>query len=88
VGFSVLMPTANEIDRQFRQTIVPALRPAVFDRHVLALDVAGLGEAAPERSQHVGPLGRRPGIDEPDHRHRLLRARPRGAKPQQRRAVP
>jgi len=30
------------------------------------------------RSQHVGPLGRRTGIDEPDHRHRLLRARREG----------
>jgi hypothetical protein len=34
-------PAADQIGRQFRQPIVLILRPAVLDRHVLALDVAG-----------------------------------------------
>ena len=33
---------ANEIDRERRQSIVLAFRPAIFDRNILALDEAGL----------------------------------------------
>ena len=34
-------PSANQIGRQLRQSIELILGPAVFDRHVLALDIAG-----------------------------------------------
>src|SRR5262249_21137137 len=75
-------PTANEIGRQLWQAIISAFRPAIFDRHVLALDVTGLSEALPERGHELGPFSSEGGIDEADHRHRrLLRARrerPRG----------
>ena len=33
--------SANQISRQRRQSIVLPLGPAVFDRHVSALDIAG-----------------------------------------------
>ena len=42
---------ANQIGRQCRQSIVLALRPAIFDRHVPALDVAGFAQALAERAQ-------------------------------------
>ena len=42
--------TTNQIGRQSRQSIVLALRPAVFDRHVPALDIAGFAQALAERA--------------------------------------
>jgi hypothetical protein len=38
--------TANQIGGQGGQSIVAAFRPTVFDHHVPALDIAGLGQAA------------------------------------------
>src|SRR5262249_3728023 len=68
--------TANEIGRQLWQAIISAFRPAIVDRHVLALDVTGVSEALPERGHELGPFSSEGGIDEADHRHRrLLRAR-------------
>src|SRR5262249_46345856 len=59
-----------------------ALGPAVFDRHVPALDVTGIAEALAERGRLGSEPDRRFAIEEPDHLHRrLLRARrkrPRG----------
>src|SRR5207247_744760 len=50
-------------------------RPAVFDRDVLALDIAGLLQATVKLPQTVRVHVRRCGVEEPDHRHhRLLRA--------------
>jgi hypothetical protein len=37
-------------------------RKAVFDRHVLALDIAGLFETLMERGQQVHILVRRPAV--------------------------
>ena len=60
------------------------LGPAVFDRHVLALDIAGVFEALAKSAQTVRERIRRCGAEKPDHRHRrLLRARrqrPRGCR--------
>ena len=42
---------ANQVGRQLRQPIESALRPAVDDRNVLALDVAGFLQALAERVQ-------------------------------------
>ena len=63
-----------------RQPIGLIVGPAVFDRHVLALNVAGLLQALAEPTQTLRvPAVRRCGVEEPDHRHRrLLRARRSG----------
>ena len=45
--------SANQFRRECRQPIDLALRPAVFDRDVLALDVAGLLQALAECAQTV-----------------------------------
>src|SRR5262249_26542594 len=68
--------TANQVCGQPRQPIVVALRPAIFDCHVLTLDEAGLFQALAERGYRVRKRVRRPAAQEPDHRRRrLLRAR-------------
>src|SRR5262249_15994629 len=58
------------------QAIVSALRPAILDRQVPALDIAGFPQSIVKRAQtvakQVGPFG----AEHPDHRHcRLLCAR-------------
>ena len=50
-------PAANQIGRQRGQSIILFLRPAVFDHHVPALDVAGFVQALVECSN---PLRERP----------------------------
>src|SRR6516162_11961943 len=52
------------------QPVIVALCPAVFDRHVLSLDVAGFAQPLVERS-HLG-RNRADAAEEADHRHRLL----------------
>ena len=64
---------ADEIGRQRRQPIVLALRVAIVDLYVPAIDMTGFVQASLKRG-----VGRRrgPAVQEPDHRHRrLLRAR-------------
>ena len=46
-------PSANQFGRQLRQPIESASGPAVFDRYVLALDVAGFFEALAKCAQTV-----------------------------------
>jgi hypothetical protein len=67
--------STNQIGRQGRQSIQLAIRPAVFDRNILAFDVADFPQASAERrSGRCGGAGR--SAEEPDHRQRrLLRAR-------------
>src|SRR5439155_10826384 len=65
---------ADEISGQCGQPIVVALCPAVFDRHILSLGVAGFTQPLAERSHR---RRRRRGAgrgaaEETDHRHRLL----------------
>src|SRR4029453_4751445 len=50
---------ANEIRQQRWKSIVLILRPAVFDSHVLALDIAGFDYALTERAQTAHELVRR-----------------------------
>ena len=61
------------------------LGPAVDDRHILALDIAGPFEALAKSAQTVHRRIRGPGVEDPDHWHRrLLRPRsewPRAAPP-------
>ena len=45
--------TADQIGRQCRQSIILTLRPAIFDRHILALDIAGFAQALAERVNEV-----------------------------------
>ena len=49
--------SANQFGRQRRQPIDLILGPAVFDRHVLALDIAGLLQALAKSAQS-GPRTR------------------------------
>ena len=66
----------DEFGRERRQPIPPSLRPAVFDRDVLTLDVAGLVQASAEGGNRRSERLRRLSIEESDHRQRrLLRAR-------------
>src|SRR6516162_4586322 len=52
------------------------IRPAVFDRYILALDIAGFGQALTEGRSHRRVRPGRRTVEKPDHRHRrLLRAR-------------
>src|SRR4051794_13159375 len=68
--------SSNEIGCQFWQPIVSILRKAVFDRHVLAFDIAALFQTSTPGAQKVGVLARSPAAEEPDPRdRRLLRAR-------------
>jgi hypothetical protein len=39
----------NEVGGQSRQPVIIVLRPAVFDRHILSLDVAGFAQSLVER---------------------------------------
>ena len=79
-------PAANQIGGERRQSIILALRPAVFDRHVPALDSAGFVQALAECSEPLRERPRRHPAEEPNHRHRrLLRAR--GERPPGRRAA-
>ena len=78
---------AHEFGGQRRQSIVAAICPAVFDRDVLAFDVAGFvrdpyGMPARLAAMPVAD----PAVEKPNHRHRrLLRAR--GERPRRRRAA-
>src|SRR5262249_46759761 len=74
--------TTNQFGRHRWQPIISALRPAVFDRHVPALDIARFLQALTECIQH-GPVSvERCAVEKPDHRQswllRLRRERPCG----------
>src|ERR1051325_4514167 len=62
---------ADEIGGQSGVTIIPALRPAVFERDILSLDVAGFAQSLTERSDKSRRRGARI-AEVADHRHRLL----------------
>src|SRR5262249_24422945 len=72
--------SANQFSRQLRQPIDLILGPAVFNHHVLALDIAGVFETLVKSAQTIRVHVRRRGVEEPNYRHcRLLR--PRGERP-------
>src|SRR5262245_48383478 len=71
---------ADQIGRQCWQSIVLVICPAVFDRDVLALDIAGLFQASTERGQEMWVRTGRLGAEPSDHRHRRL-LRPRRERP-------
>src|SRR5262249_24769003 len=68
--------TANQVGRECGQSIIVTLCPAIFDRNVLAFDVAGLLQTLAEGGHVTRVSLWRCAVEEPDHRHRrLLRAR-------------
>src|SRR4029453_1196893 len=72
------------ISHQFRKSINLALCPAIYNRHVLALDIAGLFETLAKIAQAIRERVRFR-VEKPDHWHcRLLRARRQ--RPRRRRA--
>src|SRR5262249_43336952 len=62
----------NQIGRQRREPVVLQLCPAIFDRHVLAFDVAGFVEAFVESGHDAGRLGGRACAEPSDHPRRPL----------------
>src|SRR5262249_4889865 len=66
--------TVNQFGRKLWQSIVLAFRPAIFNLQVLALDIAYLFQSLAERAQTDRVHFTRCVAEEPDHRHRLLRA--------------
>src|SRR5947208_14640651 len=76
--------TANQFSDQRRQRIVSTLRPAVFDRHVLVLDVTGVTQASAKSGEILAVRFERCKVKKPNHRHRRLlrarRARPSGSR--------
>ena len=68
--------TADQFKRDDRHAIELSLRPTIFDRYILALDVPGFLQALPERDYCVLVATRRPAVDECHQRPRgLLRSR-------------
>src|SRR5262249_10778928 len=68
--------TADEIIGECGQSIVLAIGPAILDRRILALDIAGFAQAPTESGYAGGECYSRPAVEKADHRHRrLLRAR-------------
>src|SRR5262245_60705726 len=66
-------PSAEAITVTCRRTNSPgAVRPAVFDCDVLALDMARLLQPLSKRAQTLHVVLKRCGAEEPDHRQRLL----------------
>ena len=75
--------SADQVGRQRRQPVVLLLRPAIFDRDVAALDIAGFAQALAERVQPARVAAGGGAAQEADHRQRRLRAR--GQRPGNRR---
>src|SRR5205807_2006020 len=66
---------ADEIGHQFGEAIVFIVRPAILDRHGLPFDVAGFAQALAKRCHKMRVRLGDAGIEKPDDRHWLLRAR-------------
>src|SRR5262245_8744479 len=78
--------TVNQIGRQCGQSIVAVFRPAIFDRHVPALGIAGLFQTLMESRQKRRIRAGRCAMKEPNHGHRRL-LRPRRERPSDRRSA-
>src|SRR5262245_3088734 len=64
---------ADEIADERRYAVVTTLRPAVFDQHAAALDIAGIGKALAERIRGMREFPRRGSAEEADDWGSLLR---------------
>jgi len=65
-------PAADEIGGQCGQPIIATLRPAIFDRHILSLDVPGFTQPSAEADHRRRSRVGRTADEEADHRHHLL----------------
>jgi hypothetical protein len=75
-NFIASWPPAQKKTKLVGQSVGLVLRPAILDRHVLALDVAGFTKALSECGQIACTIDRRRAAEESYYRHRaLLRAR-------------
>src|SRR5215472_4147099 len=65
---------ADELGGERGQPLKPALCGAVFDRHVLSLEITGFTQPLkePSPSRRSGAGGSAGAREEADHRHRLL----------------
>ena len=68
-------PSAHQVGHQLRQPVESILGPAVFDRYVLAFDIAGVSEALAKSAETIRERVWRSGVEKPNHRHGLLRVR-------------
>jgi hypothetical protein len=75
----------DEVSRQLRQLIHLIVGEAVFDRDVLTFDVTRLLETLAKSAQLFAERIRRLAMEDPDYRHRRLRAR--HERPRNRRAA-
>src|SRR5436189_302219 len=73
-------PAADEIGDQGRQALVAGVAETVFDRDVVAFDVAGLRQTLAKRHLALRVGIGRAGIQVADYRHRRL-LRPSGERP-------
>src|SRR5262249_61858010 len=64
--------TAYQIGCEVGQSVGLVLRPAILDRHILALDVAGFTKALAECGQIACTINRPRAAKESYHRHRRL----------------
>src|SRR5436853_582762 len=64
--------TAYQIGCELGQYVVLVLRPAILDRDILALDVAGFANALPECGQIACTISKRRAAEESYHRRRRL----------------
>src|SRR5262249_55543203 len=78
--------TTDEIGRQWPQSIVLAVRPAIFDRHVAAFDIAGFAQTLVERAHPARPPTGRGADKNPAHGRGRWRGA-RGEGPQNRRTA-
>jgi hypothetical protein len=63
---------ADQIGRQCRQSFVLTFSPTVFDRNILAFDIAGLLQALAERRDLLTQRSRRCNVQKTNHRQRPL----------------
>src|SRR4051812_48056699 len=63
---------ANEIGGQGGQPIIAILRPAVFDRHVLILDITHIAQPLAESDHKRRRRARGGAMEESDYRHHFL----------------
>src|SRR2546430_434674 len=78
--------TAYQIGCEVGQSVGLVLRPAILDRHILALDVAGFTKALAECGQIACTIDRRRAAEESYYRHRRL-LRTRYSRPRRHRAA-
>src|SRR6478752_6244481 len=63
----------TSVARTLTPVRLPPLRPAVFDRQILSLDIAGFAQSLAERDhKQCRRRAGRPAVEDADHRHRLL----------------